>query len=323
MTRVKVEVAPNVVLDVIDKGSGERGVVVLLHGFPESSHSWRHQISPLVQAGWRVLVPDQRGYAFSSRPPLVSDYRGDVLADDVAALIDFAGVTDAVVVGHDWGAIVTWHVAQRHPSRCRAIVTASVPWTPWPAPPTEVFRRTYGDNFFYMTYFQIADIPDHELGSDPERFLLSIAHMASGDGMKSLVGEPLPAEGTGLTHYFEHMIGGRRIDCPNWMPAEDLKVYVEQFAESGFTGPINWYRNLDANYAIFDPIGAAPLTMPSYFIAGEIDPVILGRPEYLDRMTADLPNHRATELLADIGHWVQQEAPDEFNRVLLRWLDEL
>lgn len=323
MTVRRVEVASGIELDVIDEGSGTSGVAVLLHGFPESSHSWRHQVSPLVDAGWRVLIPDQRGYASSSAPPEISAYRGDILADDVIALLDDIDADDAVIIGHDWGAIITWHIGQLHPSRCRALIAASVPFTPWPIRPTENLKAAHGDNFFYILYFQTPGIADEELNADPERFLLSIAHMASGEGMRSLVGGPLPAEGTRLTDYFEHMIGGRIEGCPPWMTEADLKLYTKQFTTSGFTGPINWYRNLDANFDIFDSIGAEPLTMPTFFIAGDLDPVILGRPEYLARMNADLPNHQATELITGIGHWVQQEAPDEFNRIVLRWLDSL
>ena len=322
MTTRRVEVAPDIELDVIDEGSGETGVAVLLHGFPESSHSWRHQVQPLVSAGWRVLVPDQRGYASSSAPSDISAYRGDVLADDVIALLDDIDADDAVIIGHDWGAIVSWHVGQRHPSRCRALIAASVPYTPWPVHPIENLQAVHGDEFFYILYFQAPGVADAELDADPQRFLLSIAHMASGDGMQSLVGGPLPAEGTRLTDYFEHMIGGRIESCPPWMTSDDL-VYTAQFTTGGFTGPINWYRNLDANYDIFDPIGATPLTMPTFFVAGDLDPVILSRPEYLDRMSSELPNHQATELIEGIGHWVQQEAPEAFNQIVLGWLDSL
>ena len=98
MTMRRVEVAPGIELDIIDRGSGETGVAVLLHGFPESSHSWRHQVQPLVAAGWRVLVPDQRGYASSSAPSEISAYRGDVLADDVIALLNDIDADDAVII---------------------------------------------------------------------------------------------------------------------------------------------------------------------------------------------------------------------------------
>lgn len=319
----RLSLATGVDLDVIDVGSAVEGTIVLLHGFPESSHSWRHQIDPLVAAGWRVLVPDQRGYASSSAPTTVEAYRGDHLADDIAALLDACEVDQAVILGHDWGAIVTWHIAQRHPDRCRAIMAASVPWTPWPAPPTDVLRAQYGDDFFYILYFQIPDVPETELDADPRRFILSIAHMASGEGMRSIVGTSMPAEGTQLTEYFEQLIGGRLETVPGWMTESDLETYTEHFTASGFFGPISWYRNLDANHEIFTPVGASPLTMPTYFIAGDLDPVILGRPGYVERMDTDLPNHQGTVLLPGIGHWVQQEDPEGFNRVILGWLETL
>lgn len=319
----RVTTAPGVELDVHTAGPTDGPAVLLLHGFPESSWSWRHQIAPLTAAGYRVIVPDQRGYAASTATDDSAAYRADHLADDAAAVLDHFGVERAVVVGHDWGAILTWHIAQRHPHRCRAVIAASVPYTPWSQAPTASLRATHGDDFFYILYFQIPGVPERELDADPERFLLSILHVASGDGIRSIVGGPLPAEGTGLTEFFEHQLGGRRSSLPGWLTRADLDVYVEQFTRSGFGRPINWYRNLDANHEMFTPIGTSPITMPTFFVAGELDPVILGRPGYVSRMLDDLPDHRENALIPGIGHWVQQEAPAEFNAVLLRWLASL
>lgn len=312
----RVRVAPDVDLDVIIAGDRGAPVVLLLHGFPESAYSWRHQVAPLTDAGWRVIAPDQRGYAHSSQPAGVDAYRADHLCDDAMALLDHDGAETAVVIGHDWGAIVTWHIAQRHPGRCRGIIAASVPYTPWPDLPSRVLHAQHGDNFFYINYFQEPDRPEAELDGDPERFLRSIIHVASGEGMGTLSGGDLPAAGTGCTEYFEHIAGGRPQTLPPWLSADDLAIYVDQFTHSGFGPAINWYRNLDANHLLFSPIGESTITMPTGFIAGALDPVILTRPGYVDQMNERLPQHRGNILLPDIGHWVQQEDPDGFNQAM-------
>lgn len=312
----RVRVAPDVDLDVIIAGDRGAPVVLLLHGFPESAYSWRHQVAPLTDAGWRVIAPDQRGYARSSQPAGVDAYRADHLCDDAMALLDHDGAETAVVIGHDWGAIVTWHIAQRHPGRCRGIIAASVPYTPWPDLPSRVLHAQHGDNFFYINYFQEPDRPETELDGDPERFLRSIIHVASGEGMGTLSGGDLPAAGTGCTEYFEHIAGGRPQTLPPWLSADDLAIYVDQFTHSGFGPAINWYRNLDANHLLFSPIGESTITMPTGFIAGALDPVILTRPGYVDQMNERLPQHRGNILLPNIGHWVQQEDPDGFNQAM-------
>ncbi|MFT4618354.1 MAG: pimeloyl-ACP methyl ester carboxylesterase, partial [Halioglobus sp.] len=139
-------------LDVIDTGTPGNPVIVLCHGWPESKHSWRHQIEPLVDAGYRVLVPDQRGYGSSSAPSDVAAYRSDRLSSDLIALLDDVDVEQAIFVGHDWGALVVWDLARYHPDRVSGLINVSVPFTPWPMQPTELFRATYHDRFFYMLY---------------------------------------------------------------------------------------------------------------------------------------------------------------------------
>jgi pimeloyl-ACP methyl ester carboxylesterase len=312
----RVTVADGVDLDATIAGDRGAPTVILLHGFPESAYSWRHQIPALADAGWRVIAPDQRGYAHSAQPEGVSAYRADHLCDDVIALLDHDGADQAVVIGHDWGAIVTWHIAQRHPDRCRGIIAASVPYTPWPDTPTTVLRHQHGDDFFYINYFQEPDVPEAELDADPERFLRAIIHVASGEGMATLAGGSLPAAGTGCTEYFEHIAGGRPLDLPPWLSPADLAVYTEQFTHSGFGPAINWYRNLDANHELFSPIGESTITMPTGFIAGAVDPVILTRPGYVEQMNERLPHHRGNTLLPGIGHWVQQEDPAGFNQAM-------
>ena len=318
----RVVASAGVELDVVEAGTPGNPVVVLLHGFPESSHSWRHQLGPLADAGYHVLAPDQRGYAGSTAPTEIGAYRADHLTNDVCALLDDVDAEQAVIVGHDWGALVAWHMAELHPDRCRAVLAASVPYTHWTASPIQVFEAIHGDRFFYILYFQEPGVAEAELDADPERFLLSIIWVAAGETAGASLRSRLPAAGTQLVESFEHQLGRRPDAPPPWLPRADFDVYVEQFRRSGFFGPVSWYRNFDANYELVRHVDPRGFPMPTAFVAGENDPVI-ARPGMVESMEAILPNHLDSTLIPGAGHWVQQEAPDQFNDWLLGILSSI
>lgn len=309
-------------LDLIDAGPSDGPVIVLSHGFPESSHSWRHQIEPLAAAGWRVLVPDQRGYGRSSAPRDVAAYRSDRLGDDLLALLDDVGADDAVFVGHDWGALLVWDLARLRPDRVRGVVNVSVPYTPWPMRPTELFDAMWGDRFFYMTYFQQVGPAETELEADVAETMRLVLWGGSAE-MYAPAPEPAdlpPAEGTGFLDAFT----SRRSvpdGIPSWLTAGDFGVYVDQFSASGFFGPVSWYRNLDADWELTTDLPAP--AMPTSFIGGDLDMVIAGRPEYVASMHDLLPDFRGTTMIEQAGHWTQQEQPDAFNDALLTALAQL
>lgn len=238
------------------------------------------------------------------------------------ALLDDVGAEQAVLVGHDWGALVAWHMGMLRPERCRSIVGVSVPYNRWPAKPTEVFRLLHGDRFFYIRYFQELGVAEAELDADVERFLLSIIRVAAGDTPGATLSSVLPFEGTTVIEAFEHTIGRRPDGPPPWLPSADLAVFVDQFEASGCFGPVSWYRNFDANHELTRHIDPSTFTMPTAFIAGDHDPVVAGRPELLERMAEELPRHRGSTLVPGAGHWVQQEAAEVFTRVLLDTLHE-
>ena len=320
MTVRRVRVADDVELDVRESGSPGDQVVLLLHGFPESSHSWRHQMRPLADAGYHVLAPDQRGYGRSSAPRRVEAYAGKLLADDACALLDDVGAERALVVGHDWGALLAWHLGATRPERCRAVVAASVPYTRWPARPTDVFRFLHADRFFYILYFQEPGVAEAELDADPEGFLRSIIWAAAGDAAGTRLTSELPMAGTTMVQALDAALGGVPDGLPPWLPQSDFDVFVDQFRASGFFGPVSWYRNLDANYDEAAGLGAERFTMPTAFIAGELDPVIAGRMESVAAMETTLPNFVGSVLIPGAGHWVQQEAPAAFDTALLSLL---
>jgi pimeloyl-ACP methyl ester carboxylesterase len=306
-------------LDVLEAGPSDGPVIVLSHGFPESSWSWRHQVAPLAAAGWHVLAPDQRGYGRSSAPSQVTAYGTDELSADLLALLDDVGAEQAVFVGHDWGALLVWDLIRLHPGRVRAAVGASVPFVAWPAPPLTLMRAAAGDNFFYIVYFQELGPAERELGADPRRTLANVLWAASGPAADTLERNPRPAAGTG---FLDTMPPPPADGIGAWCSAEDLDAYADAFTASGFFGPVSWYRNLDADHERVKAVDLASLTMPVYFIGGDRDGVITRDPGGVERMRA-LPGYRGHAMLSGVGHWTQQEDPAGFNAALLGFLATL
>jgi len=309
----------DVTLGVLEAGTPGDPVVILAHGFPECAWSWRHQLPALAAAGYHVLAPDQRGYAHSSAPRDVAAYGIDHLAGDLIALLDTTGAEQAVFVGHDWGALVTWDLARLFPERTRAVVGVSVPFTQWPMRPTELFAALFGDRFFYMTYFQPVGPAERELEADVRHTMHTVLWGASGEMYRGMPSELPPAEGTGFLDMFRDVPE----QLPHWLTADDFESYVDAFSASGFFGPVSWYRNLDANFDRMQQVPPSRVTMPSFFIGGDRDGVIAGRPEMVDAMIELLPDYRGKAMLDGAGHWTQQERPDAFNEALLGFLGSL
>jgi pimeloyl-ACP methyl ester carboxylesterase len=284
-------------LAVDDRGPADGPVVVLLHGFPELGFSWRHQLGPLAAAGYRVLVPDLRGFGDSDAPDAVEDYAVDVLACDVLGLLDYAGAEQGTVIGHDWGADVAWKTAWLHPERVRAVAGLSVPFAPRaPAPPLGLMREHLGADF-YMVWFQEPGVAEAALERDVRRTLATsrvwdAAWAADHDD------EP-PA--------------------PAFLTEAELQVYVDTYTRTGFRGGLNYYRNLDRNWERTAPVAERRIAQPALFLTGERDPVRQFMPAaVMDGWVTDL---RVSEVIPDAGHWLQQEVPQVVTDHLLRWLD--
>lgn len=290
--------------------AGERGnpVVILIHGFPELAYSWRHQIPALAAAGYHVIAPDQRGYGSSSRPEAIESYDIVHLTADIAGLLDHAGAEQAVLVGHDWGSPVAANFPLFFPDRMRALAVLSVPPTPRPSgPPTQIWRRKFGDNFFYILYFQEPGVADAALGADVARTMRRMLSMEALGGPADTMPEGPPPP------------------LPAWISAEEFAPYVQAFTETGFTGALNWYRNFDRNWDLTDPAAgrtkARTITAPTLFVAGTADPVLSFTPR--DRVRELVVGDYREVMIDGAGHWLQQERPDEINAVLREFLDGL
>ncbi len=281
-------------LSVRDEGAGP--MVVLCHGFPELAFSWRHQIPALTAAGYRVMAPDMRGYGASSIPARVEDYDVLSLCLDMCGLLDAAGEQDAVFVGHDWGANVAWWMAVIHPDRVRAVAGLSVPFVPRaPAPPIPIMRAHLGEDF-YIVWFQQPGVADEELGRDVRRTLTTSRQWTASW-----------ADEEGATT--------RR---PDWLSEQELQVYVDAFQRTGFTGGLNWYRNIDRNWELTAPFAQRRVEQPAMFLTGELDPVRNFMPA--EAMTGWVDDLRRQDVVAGAGHWVQQQAPEQVNAALLDFL---
>jgi pimeloyl-ACP methyl ester carboxylesterase len=286
--------ANGIELHVVEEGDGP--LVVLCHGFPELAFSWRHQLPALVDAGYRVVAPDMRGFGGSSAPKEVEAYDVVSLCGDMCGLLDVLGERDAVFVGHDWGASLVWSLATLHPERVRAVAGLSVPFVPRaPAAPLPIMARHLGEDF-YICWFQKPRVADEALARDVRRTLTTsrqwTAQWADEDG--------------------------REPKRPPWMSEEELAVYIEAFERTGFTGGLNWYRNIDRNWELTASVADRRVEQPAMFITGELDPVRNFMPA--EGMRGWVTDLRAEIVVPGAGHWIQQQEPDAVNAALLDFL---
>ena len=299
---------------------GEGPLVLLLHGWPESWYSWRHQLPALAKAGFRAVAPDLRGYGKSDAPPAIDAYDIVNLTGDAVGILDALGAETAVVVGHDWGALVAWHCVLLHPQRFRALVAMSVPYGGRAKESLITgLRRGFGDRFFYILYFQQPGVAEAEFDKDPHAILSRLYLSPDSPREKPTLTDPKMSAGGWIPR-----LGAPR-GLPAWLTADDLNYYVQQFTEAGFRGGINFYRNFHRNWEITPQLTGAQIAQPVLFIAGEKDSVIRGATEsqLTTQMTGAVKDLRGVKLIPNIGHWVQQESPAETNTAMVQFLKAL
>ncbi|MGW0188672.1 alpha/beta fold hydrolase [Streptomyces sp. NPDC003362] len=301
-----------------EQGTGP--LVLLIHGFPESWYSWRHQLPVLAAAGYRAVAIDVRGYGRSSKPSSVDAYRMLDLVEDNAAVVDALGAEPAVVIGHDWGAAIAANSALLRPELFRAVALLSVPYTPRGGPrPSDVFTRLGGDEEFYVSYFQQPGRAEAEIEPDVRGWLAGFYAALSADTM--------PGPGAPDPHFVgragtlrDRFPSGR---LPGWLSERDLDVYAGEFGRTGFTGALNRYRNMDRDWEDLAAYDGAPVTQPSLFIGGSLDASTTWLADAIKAYPVTLPNLVSSHLLDGCGHWIQQERPAEVNRILTDWLAAL
>ncbi|MEU8924569.1 alpha/beta hydrolase [Kitasatospora sp. NPDC048545] len=305
-------------IHLVEQGTGP--LVLLVHGFPESSYSWRHQLPALAAAGYRAVAIDVRGYGRSSRPEDVDAYRMLELVADNAAVVHALGEQSAVIVGHDWGATIAANSALVRPDVFRAVGLLSVPYAPRGGPrPSEVFAQLGGDQEFYVSYFQEPGRAEAEIEPDVRGWLAGFYAALSADTM------PAPHEAD--PHFVTK--GGTLRDrfptgrLPQWLGKDDLDVYAGEFERTGLSGALNRYRNMDRDWVDLADFDGAPITQPSFFAGGTLDASTVWMSDAIDAFPTTLPGLVSSHLLDGCGHWIQQERPTEVNRLLTGWLSSL
>jgi pimeloyl-ACP methyl ester carboxylesterase len=310
--------ANGIKLRIAELGSGP--LVLLVHGWPESWYSWRHQLPALAAAGYRAVAPDMRGYGKSDKPAAVTAYDIQHVTTDLVGILDALGEKSAILIGHDWGAIVTWHAMLLHPQRFTALVAMSVPYAGrGPASVTQALQQAYGDNFNYILYFQEPGVAEQEFDADPRAILSRLYLSPDSPREAPQITDRKRAAGGWIARL------GAPKGLPSWLTQADLDYYVAEFTAAGFRGGINYYRNFQRNWDTTAQLSGATITAPVLFIAGDKDIVIRGATADVLRasMKNAVPGLRDVQVLANTGHWVQQEQPAATNAAILKFLRTL
>ncbi len=298
---------------------GEGFPVILCHGFPEIAYSWRRQLPALAKAGFRAIAPDQRGFGKTGAPKnapsgeaAVPLYDMENLTADLVNLLDALELPKAVFCGHDWGGIVAWQMPLRHPDRVAGIIGVNTPFIPrLTREPIAAMREAYGDEMyivFFQKYGEAEKILEEDVARSVRFWYRTPISRAEYD--------KLPAEAKNLAFMKRF-----RADEATWggeslLTPEEQAVYREAYEATGYEGGINWYRNFTRNWErsahIEDKARA-----PSLMISAADDIVLTPEmAEGMEKYVPDLEKH----IIADCGHWTQQERPDELNRLMTDWL---
>ena len=296
--------------------AGEGPLVLLLHGFPESWYSWRHQFKPLADAGYHVVAPDMRGYGKSDKPSEIEAYNQVEVVNDIIGLVPALGYEKAVVIGHDWGAPTAWATALNHPDTVRAVGALSVPFLPRsPVPPMAMMREVYKGQFFYQLYFFEPGVAEAEFEADIRMALKKFLVMAGGE--TDLAALPPKAEDDDM---FSSLPEPETL--PAWLSEADLDFYTGEFERSGMRGPLNYYRNHDLTWELTKDAPTS-ISQPAFFVAGANDGVIMMAEELLKMMPHFVTDLRINAMIPKIGHWTQQEAPEAVNQHILAFMKEI
>ena len=292
--------------------------LVFLHGWPDIAYSWRKQMEALAAEGYPVFAPDQRGYGRASKPKGRENYTAEKLAGDLSGLLDHYGLKDAVFIGHDWGAIILWQLPQYMPERVRGYAGLAVPlMRHFPIDPISIFRARLGDDM-YIVRFQTEGACEPVLEADLEA-TFKFFHRKPGSDKSAEENFSFSTKNLDLISLLEAgegAWGGEAL-----LSAEELQYYVDAYRESGFTGPLHWYRNMAANWEAqkaFLVDGELPKLMkPCLMITAELDRAC--PPTLADGME-DLCEPYERIDMKGCGHWLMSEKTTEVNAVLKSWL---
>ena len=302
--------------------AGEGTPVVMCHGFPGLWYSWRHQLPALAAAGWQGVALDVRGYGGSSAPAAVGDYDHEHAAADLVAVLDHLGAERGVFVGHDFGGPLVWSMPLRHAERVAAVAVLSVAYDPRRPKrrPSEAFGAMAREHFLHLDYFQTPGVAEAELDANARGFLTRLFWALSGSYHYMDIWQNEP-RGPG---YLGVLPEPPTPPPWSWLSPAELDFYVDEYERTGFRGGLSWYRAIDLNWERNAELAGRPVEVPALFAAGANDTVVeMGGDGALDLMRAHVPDLRVCELVPGAGHWVQQEAPERVNELLIGFLSGL
>lgn len=329
-------------IDIAVRITGEGPLVILIHGWPESWHSWRHQIPFLSQLGFKVAAISVRGYGESSCPYEIEEYSIDKLAFDIKSVINGLGYDDAILVGHDWGGPIAWTTAIMFPDKVKAVAGLSVPYLQVGSQSSlDLWKQIYKDKYFYQLYFLKEGTAEKELEKDLVKTFELCYFSNDSRGMKFI------NDHRDNPKYQKDMNSGyldglpEFKSYPDWITSDDINLLVEEFKISGMRGPLNRYRAQEIDFQELSKLGTKKISQPACFITGEQDPVnffltgaanmgsfgsmsnINVKELFQNLISNNYEDLRILKVLNDVGHWTQEEAPNEVNLILKKFLDGL
>ncbi|KAJ7341361.1 hypothetical protein JRQ81_005369 [Phrynocephalus forsythii] len=310
-----ITIKPRTRLHFVEMGSGP--VVCLCHGFPESWLSWRYQIPALADAGFRAIALEMKGYGDSTAPPDIKEYSQEEICKDLVVFLDKMGISQATFVGHDWGGVTVWNMALFYPERVKAVAGLNTPYRP-SSPGMDVMKLIEANPVFdYQLYFQEPGVAEAELEKDLSRFLkLMVRSVRKEDRL----------EGASLDVTSVRARGGLLVGLPedpppsSLLPGPVLQYYVQQFKKSGLRGPLNWYRNMQANWDWDASARGWKIRVPALMVTAGQDKVL--RPEMSRRMEEWIPELSRGHI-DHCGHFTQMDRPAALNQILIQWLQKV
>jgi pimeloyl-ACP methyl ester carboxylesterase len=308
-TPIRIE-ANGITLSVHLAGPEDGQPVLLVHGWPELAWSWKNQIGPLAEAGYRVIAPDLRGFGGSDCPAGAEAYGIDTLVGDLTGLLDALGHETAVFAGHDWGGIIVWHAAMLAKDRVAGVIGVNTPHLPRGAePPTHYFREIGGEDHYILRFQEPGYAESRFEGREDDFFAFIFAAPPPAERMESLF--------PGVTHIprrFEHFSG--RDEAGIVVPPAERAVYAEAYGKTGFGPGLNLYRNFDANWQRMGGVDHR-VSLPSLMISAECDFMLPPKlAAWMPALCSDLERHT----IEGCGHWTMWERPGELNALMLDWL---
>ncbi|WP_411816530.1 alpha/beta fold hydrolase [Hyphococcus sp. DH-69] len=289
----------------------KRPPVLLVHGWPEIAYTWKNQLGPLADAGFRVIAFDLKGFGYSDAPKDPSLYDAKTITEEFCGLLDALEIDKAIFCGHDWGGSLIWSMAQLHPERVAGAIGLCTPLRRRaPVEPISILRKRFGD-IHYFVQFQTPEVPETLFATDVERFVkLMFRRPVARDKWAALVPDIFDVPGR-----FKN--ASEPSDSGMIISPEDAQVYIDAYRHSGFHGGINLYRNVDENWRYMANRDEM-VRVPSLWVGAELD--LFLPPETasdMDELVSDLEKH----LIPDCGHWVTWEKPNEVNNIMIDWLN--